>query len=113
MKKILLCGIAGLFLTGCMTMNYGIGKKEIDPQLIAKITINKTTKPEILEWFGNPHSISTTATGQEVYKYVYMKTESKTTPIPIFTTVDVNTQYQELNVMFKSDIVIDYTSTRR
>ena len=102
-----------LVLVGCTTVNYGIGEKEIDPKLIARIEVNKTTKSEILEWFGNPHSISTTATGQEVYKYVYMKTESKTTPIPIFTTVDVNTQYQELNVMFKGDTVIDYTSTRR
>jgi len=102
-----------LFISGCMTMNYGIGKSEIDPQKIAQIEINKTTKSQILELFGNPHSISTTATGQEIYKYVYMKTQSKISPMPFFGSANVNTGYQELNVILKDDVVIDYTSTRR
>lgn len=113
MRKIIMLGLFGLFLTGCMTINTGIGGKEIDPQLIQKIELNKTTKQEIIQWFGNPHSISTTATGQEVYKYVFMQTKSSVTPIPFYTKMNVDTKYQELNVIFKGDIVLDYTSTRR
>ena len=102
-----------LVLVGCTTVNYGIGEKEIDPKLIARIEVNKTTKSEILEWFGNPHSISTTALGQEVYKYVFMETRSRMKPIPIFTSVDINTKYQEWNIVYKDDVIVDYSSTRR
>lgn len=94
-------------------MNTGIGGKEIDPQLIAKIELNKTTKTDILKWFGNPHSISTTAAGQEVYKFVFMQTKSKMTPIPFFAKMNVDLKYEELNVTFKDNLVIDYSSTRR
>lgn len=113
MKKLLLGFITLFILSGCMTINTGIGGKEIDPQLISKIELSKTTKTEILQWFGNPHSISTTAAGQEVYKFVFMQTQSKMTPIPLFTKMSVDTKYQELNVTFKNDTVIDYSSTRR
>ena len=105
--------LASLFLSGCMTVNTGIGGKEIDPQLISKIELNKTTKAEILQWFGNPHSISTTAAGQEVYKFVFMQTQSKITPILFCTKMNVDTKYQELNVVLKDNIVVDYFSTRR
>ncbi|MFH0912755.1 MAG: hypothetical protein V1884_00510 [Candidatus Omnitrophota bacterium] len=113
MKKVILLMITSLLLVGCMTISSKLGEKEIDPQLIAKIQLNKTTKSEIIEWFGNPHSISTTATGQEIYKYIFMETKSKVTPIPFNTKMAVDTKYQELNVIFKDGIVIDYTSTRR
>ncbi|MDD5023421.1 MAG: hypothetical protein PHU63_04595 [Candidatus ainarchaeum sp.] len=113
MKKLILLVAIGLFLSGCMTLSSKIGEKEIDPKLIAKIQLNKTYKSEIIEWFGNPHSISTTAKGQESYKYVFMETKSKVTPIPFNTKMSVDTKYQELNVMFKGDIVVDYSSTRR
>ena len=72
MKKSQLLILCVLFLTGCMTMNIGIGGKEIDPQLISKIELNKTIKIDILQWFGNSHSISTTAAGQGVYKFIFM-----------------------------------------
>ena len=111
--KLFIMGLMLLALTGCMTMNTGIGTKEIDPQLISKIELNKTTKADILQQFGNPHSISTTAAGQEVYKFVFMQTQSKMTPIPLFTKMSVDTKYQELNVTFKDDIVVDYSSTRK
>ncbi len=94
-------------------MSIGIGGKEINPQLISKIELNKTTKADILQWFGNPHSISTTVASQEIYKFVFMQTQSKMMPIPLFTKMEVNTKYQELNVIFKSNIVVDYSSTRR
>ncbi len=109
-KKIIFLGLTSLILASCMTMNTGIGSKEIDPQLISKIELSKTTKADILQWFGNPHSISTTAAGQEVYKFVFMQTQSK---MALFTNVDINTKYQELNVTFKDNIVIDYSSTRK
>jgi outer membrane protein assembly factor BamE (lipoprotein component of BamABCDE complex) len=113
MNRAIIFIVGVLFLCGCMTMNTGIGGKEIDPQLISKIELNQTTKTDILQWFGNPHSISTTAAGQEVYKFVFMQTKSKMTPIPLFTKVSVDTKYQELNVTFKDNIVVDYSSTRR
>ncbi|MFA5223621.1 MAG: outer membrane protein assembly factor BamE [Candidatus Omnitrophota bacterium] len=113
MKRLINLIFMVLFLSGCMTFSSKIGEKEIDPQLIAKIQLNKTNKSEILEWFGNPHSISTAATGQEGYKYIFMETKSKVTPIPFNTKMSVDTKYQELNVMFKGDIVVDYSSTRR
>ena len=113
MKKLICIVCLVMMVSGCMTMNYGIGSEEIDPQKIATIETGNTTKAQILELFGNPHSISTTALGQEVYKYIYMKTQTKTNPLPLLIKMDVNTQYQELNVIFKDDIVIDYTSTRR
>lgn len=113
MKPLLYMILVSLLLSGCMTMNTGIGGKEIDPQLISKIELNKTTKADILQWFGNPHSISTTAAGQEVYKFVFMQTQSKITPIPFHTNMSVDTKYQELNVMFKDNIAVDYSSTRR
>jgi len=111
--KLFIVGLMLLVLAGCMTLNTGIGGKEIDPQLISKIELNKTTKADILQQFGNPHSISTTAAGQEVYKFVFMQTQSKMTPIPFFTKMSVDTRYQELNVTFKDDIVVDYSSTRK
>ncbi len=113
MKRLSLLILCALFLSGCMTVNTGIGGKEIDPQVISKIEFNKTTKTEILQWFGNPHSISTTVAGQEVYKFVFMQTQSKMTPIPLFTKMSVDMKYQELNVTFKDNIVVDYSSTRR
>ena len=114
MRKLYLFILAGLFiLTGCMTVSTGIGGKEIDPQLISKIELNKTTKADILQWFGNPHSISTTAAGQEVYKFIFMHTKSQIYPILFNTKMNVNTRYQELNVIFKDDKVVDYSSTRR
>ncbi|MDP3041838.1 MAG: hypothetical protein Q8N62_03785 [Candidatus Omnitrophota bacterium] len=94
-------------------MSTGIGGKEIDPQLISKIELNKTVKAETLQWFGNPHSISTTAAGQEVYKFVFMQTKSHISPIPFCTKMSVDTRYQELNVVFKGNTVVDYSSTRR
>jgi len=101
------------FCFGCTSISTGIGEKEIAPESIQKISIGKTTKPEIIALFGNPHSISTTATGQEVYKYVFMKSESKSSPSIFSVKMDVQVKYQELNIMFKDDIVVDYTSTRR
>lgn len=111
--KLFIIVLAFSFLAGCMTMNTGIGSKEIDPQLISKIELNKTSKSEILQWFGNPHSISTTVAGHEVYKFVFMQTQSKITPIPFCTKAKIDTKYQELNVVFKNDSVVDYSSTRR
>lgn len=113
MKKLIYLFALVILISGCMTMTTGIGKKEIDSNLISQIELNKTTKADILKLFGNPHSISTTATGQEGYKYVFMETKSKVTPIPFNTKMSVDTRYQELNVMFKGDIVADYTSIRR
>lgn len=113
MKRLLLLILCTLFLAGCMTMSTDIGGKEIDPQLISKIELNKTTKADILQWFGNPHSISTTAAGQEVYKFVFMQTKSQISPMLFNTKMNVDTKYQELNVTFKDGIVVDYSSTRR
>jgi len=90
MNRSIIFIVGVLFLSGCMTMNTGIGGKEIDPQLISKIEFNKTTKADILQWFGNPHSISTTVAGQEVYKFVFMQTQSKITPIPFHTKMRVD-----------------------
>ena len=113
MRLFFILSLMVLISSGCMSMNTGIGSKEIDPQLISKIELNKTTKSEILQWFGNPHSISTTAAGQEVYKFVFMQTQSKITPIPFCTKAKIDTKYQELNVVFKNNSVVDYSSTRR
>jgi outer membrane protein assembly factor BamE (lipoprotein component of BamABCDE complex) len=113
MKRLVLELSLLFLLAGCMTMSTGIGGKEIDPQLISKIELNKTTKADILQWFGNPHSISTTAAGQEVYKFIFMQTKSHITPIPFNTKMNVDLKYQELNVTFKDNIVVDYSSTRR
>ncbi|MDP2927214.1 MAG: outer membrane protein assembly factor BamE [Candidatus Omnitrophota bacterium] len=113
MRLFLILSLMVLISSGCMTMSTGIGGKEIDPQAIFKIKLNKTTKAEILQWFGNPHSISTTAAGQEVYKFVFMQTKSQISPIPFCTKMSVDTKYQELNVVFKDNIVVDYSSTRR
>ena len=113
MKKIIVLTVISLFLAGCMTVNTGIGEKEISPEMISKIKINETKKAEIIEWFGGPHSISTTAKGQEVYKYIFMKTESKTMMMPFIPTMDMKMKYQELNLTFANDIVVDYSSTRR
>ena len=113
MKKLIYLFVMVMLVSGCMTINTGLGEKEIDPQLVSKIELNKTTKSDILKWFGNPHSISTTAAGQEVYKFVFMQTKSKITPIPFNTKMAIDTKYQELNVIFKDGIVVDYTSTRR
>lgn len=113
MKKLVCLCIMVLVMSGCMTINTGLGEKEIDLQLVSKIEINKTTKSDILDWFGNPHSVSTTATGQEVYKFIFMQTKSKISPIPFNTKMNVDTRYQELNVIFKDEVVVDYTSTRR
>lgn len=111
--KLFIIALMLLSLSGCMTVNTGIGGKEIDPQLISKIELNKTTKADILQWFGNPHSISTTTAGQEVYKFVFMQTQSHIAPVPFNTKMSVDTKYQELNVTFKDNIVVDYSSTRR
>ena len=112
MGKITALIIFSFLLAGCMTVNSSMGEKEINPEMIAKIKIGESKKAEILEWFGNPHSISPTAKGQEVYKFVYMNTKSKVSMIP-FSPTDVQTRYEELNVTFDKDIVVDYSSTRR
>lgn len=102
-----------LLVTGCMSINTGIGEKEIPAESIQKIKIGQTSKQEIINLFGNPHSISTTARGQEVYKFVYMQTSSKSKPSLFSINMDIDTKYQELNVTFENDVVVDYQSTRR
>ena len=113
MRKLLLIMLC-FGVVGCAsTINTGIGEREISPESIQKIMIGQTSKQEIIELFGNPHSISTTATGQEIYKFVYMQTNSKYKPSLFSVNMDINTTYQELNITFKGDTVIDYQSTRR
>ncbi len=107
MKRLI---VLALLLAGCTTFQSGMGQK-IDPEKIAAIRIGQTTKNDILGAFGNPHSISTTSGGNEVYKFVYMNTKSETGII--LPTIKVDTEYQELNVTFKDNVVVDFSSTRR
>lgn len=122
MKKLIpIIVLLGFVVSGCATPSSELRGKEIDTQMISKIELNKSTKSEILEWFGLPDRILTTAKGREIYKYVFVPTKSKATSSkkPRFITLTfvirakegIDTRYQELNIIFKDDIVIDYTSS--
>jgi outer membrane protein assembly factor BamE (lipoprotein component of BamABCDE complex) len=102
----------GFLLVGCVPTVQSTLGHPISPEAIASIQIGKTTKTEILSMFGNPHSISPTVGGDEVYKFVYMNTKANSSG-PFSMNIDVDSAYQELNVTFKEEIVADYSSTRR
>jgi len=104
--------IFSILLSSCAPTFHSKLGNTISAEQIAGIQIGKTTKAEILSAFGNPHSISATVGGKEIYKFVYMSTASQSRGL-FGLDMQVDTEYQELNVTFKDDVVEDYSSTRR
>ncbi|MDD5326561.1 MAG: hypothetical protein PHY02_01960 [Phycisphaerae bacterium] len=45
-------------LTGCMTMKMEMGGRPLTKKNIAKIESGRTTKDDIIQWFGMPKSVS-------------------------------------------------------
>ena len=75
MKKIFLFFVIIIFLLGCATATNVIGRP-ISQENVSKIETGKTTKEDILLWFGEPYSITKDEKGSVTFVYTYLNTSA-------------------------------------
>ncbi len=76
MKRLLLVGIAVVFLAGCAGVGNKIIADETEATVGQKIVEGKTSKADITNMYGQPKRISPTRTGEN-WIYVYSHASAK------------------------------------
>jgi hypothetical protein len=105
-SKIIFFFILVFVLFGCYTKNLK-GGKDFDSSSVHKITVGKTTKGEILSWFGEPLSKETVEDGKEVFKYDFINVDGKFMFLVVAQTYNIQRFEKSLDVTFKNNIVCD------
>ena len=109
-KILLLSALISLSLTGCATATFTQGRA-FDTTKVATIEKSKTTKTQIVAWFGEPFSKA--VSGADGETWIYMYTQGKTKAQSYVFSVDVKTEgnMKKLDVLFKNDVVANFTYT--
>ena len=98
MKKIIVLFFICIFLIGCATATNIVGRP-ISQENVDRIKTGKTTKEDILLWFGEPFSTTKDDQGNITFVYSYLNT-SATCGVG---NCDSNTQQQTLIVFIGSN----------
>lgn len=101
MKKLLGVFVASAIVSGCATVG-----NDFNEENVAKIVDGKTTKSEIVEWFGQPNGRQSSSDYAEGYTYTFTDAHaSATSYIPIIGMLigETKSQSKNLFVYFNED----------
>lgn len=103
------CAIVAISLSGCFGMRSG---QKFDDSSVKNIRTGKTTKTEVLSFFGQPPTRTSLGGGQETWTYQYQEIKSHATAatyIPIVNMfaggAESTTETQALTIQFKDNVV--------
>lgn len=107
MKSLLYITLAGFLFAGCANVGYSslAFAQKSKEDILKSITKNKTTKKEINNIYGNPDHINYIGNNEEQWTYVTIRAEY----IPIFNFGAKNSLVRQLVILFKNNVVEDYT----
>jgi len=112
MKKyaLLVIAIISLGLFGCATATFTQGKA-FDTSKVASIEKGKTTKQEIVSWFGEPFTKSVAGADGETWVYMYAQGQSKAQSYVFSVDVKTEGNMKKLDILFKNGLVENFTFT--
>jgi len=96
-STIVLCGILGLVLSGCISgrsdVSYGPEGPAVGHETLRQVKIGQTSKEWVLGTLGTPTSATATPEGTEILKYVY--TKNIDSDIDVFLFLDFDDKREE------------------
>ncbi len=93
-----------LILFGCATSRYASGR-DFDMNIVEKIQKGVTTKNEIINWFGQPQSISL-INSSEIWTYMYIRSQAKATSYIFTMDVTGQSYYKSLTITFDGNNIV-------
>lgn len=104
MDRYVILTAALLILAGCATTG-----KRFDSSLVGNIQKEKTTKQEILKWFGEPTSTSVDSSGSEVWRYSYQEIPVATMFLGVFGPEG---KQETLVIKFSGEVVEEFSLSK-
>ncbi|MEO3879267.1 hypothetical protein [Rheinheimera fenheensis] len=108
--KFLLVLIAVLFLSACATSQFNYGK-DFASANVQKIEHGKTTKQDLLNYFGEPFQKSVIGANQEKWMYMYTAGESKAQSYVFSMKVESTGSNKMLDILLEDGVVVNHTFT--
>ena len=103
--------VAAMLLLGCQfTQRHELAGRDIDREHVGEIQPGVTTKQEIVDRFGQPDQVSKKTDGEELL-YTYRGVVEKTTELVVYAKKITNDERKTLRVVFKNDVVKDFSYT--
>jgi hypothetical protein len=112
MKIILtiLLSVSMLFLSGCATSSYSIGK-DFSSEKVQEIVKGETTSEELTKMFGEPYSKTVISSTDEKWIYMYTKSESKAQSFIVTMNVKTTSAQKTLDVLITNGVVTNFVYT--
>lgn len=106
--KLLLSIVLAVFLVGCATANYSVGKP-FNTENVEKIEHGKTTKQDLISMFGEPFSKTPLNATQEKWIYTYIQSSAKAQSYVISMKVESQGTQQTLDLIIENGVVVNHT----
>lgn len=106
--KLLISIALAVFLVGCATANYSVGKP-FNTENVTKIEHGKTTKQDLVAMFGEPYSKTPLTATQEKWIYTYVYGSSKAQSYVVTMKVDSQGHQQTLDLIIENGVVVNHT----
>ena len=109
MKQITLI-VFVLLISACATSEYKYGK-DFSSQNVQKIEHGKTTKQDLINYFGEPFQKSVISANQEKWMYMYTSGQAKAQSYVFSTKVQSTGSNKMLDVFLENGVVMNHTFT--
>ncbi|WP_410958425.1 hypothetical protein, partial [Salmonella sp. LS2020056sal] len=83
----------------------------INVENVSKIEHKKTTKEDLISWFGEPITKTPINANQEKWIYTYINTSAKAQSYIVTMKVDTEGVQQTLDLIIENGIVVNHTFT--
>lgn len=108
--KLLISLILALFLGGCASSNYSVGKP-FNVANVTSITNGKTTKDDLVTLFGQPYMKTPLSATQEKWIYTYVSGTSSVKSYVVTAEVSTSGTQQTLDLFIENGVVVNHTFT--
>ncbi len=106
--KIFISLMLVIFLVGCATASYTVGQP-FNVENVNKIENGKTTKQELILFFGEPFTKTPLNATQEKWIYTYVESSAKAQSYVISMKVESKGTQQTLDLIIENDVVVNHT----
>lgn len=109
MKHIILIALT-LLLSACATSEFNYGK-DFASENVQKIEYGKTTKQDLISYFGEPFQKSVIGANQEKWMYMYTAGQAKAQSYVFSMKVQSTGSNKMLDILIENDVVVNHTFT--
>jgi outer membrane protein assembly factor BamE (lipoprotein component of BamABCDE complex) len=99
-----------LVLAGCASSTFESGR-DFNATQVSSIVEGETTRSQIVDWFGEPHSQSVASGGLLSWTYMYSVSSAEAQSLIFKMNVETTSSSKVLVVQFRNNLVVNYTFT--